>query len=108
MRATKPTVLEEIMTGLDYFRYSLFEAVCTTYRYAENSVNVRNLSANFQPLKHSRLAFKQQEIVAPNSEIAFAYCDRLYILKKVLLFQALLSLEHGLVAIETAILLVSF
>ncbi|KAG0580420.1 hypothetical protein KC19_4G171700 [Ceratodon purpureus] len=40
MRATKPTVLEEIMTGLDYFRYSLFEAVCTTYRYAENSVNV--------------------------------------------------------------------
>ncbi|KAG0630638.1 hypothetical protein M758_1G193600 [Ceratodon purpureus] len=39
MRATKPTVLEEIVTGLDYFRYSLFEAVCTTYRYAENSVN---------------------------------------------------------------------
>lgn len=40
MRATKPTVLEEIVTGLDYFRYSLFEAVCTTYRYAENSINV--------------------------------------------------------------------
>lgn len=40
MRAAKPTVLEEIVTGLDYFRYSLFEAVCTTYRYAENSINV--------------------------------------------------------------------
>lgn len=39
MRSRKPTVLEEITTGLDYFRYSLFEAVCTTYRYAENSVN---------------------------------------------------------------------
>ncbi|CAM6091089.1 unnamed protein product [Calypogeia fissa] len=38
MRQTKPTVMEEIMTGLDYFRYSLFEAVCTTYRYAENSL----------------------------------------------------------------------
>jgi phosphoenolpyruvate carboxylase len=39
MRAKKPTVLEEIITGLDYFRFSLFEAVCTTYRYAENSLN---------------------------------------------------------------------
>eukprot|EP00850_Spirogloea_muscicola_P022796 SM000312S11989 [mRNA] locus=s312:20749:29613:+ [translate_table: standard] len=37
-RGKKPTVLEEIQTGLDYFRYSLFEAVCTTYRYAENSI----------------------------------------------------------------------
>jgi phosphoenolpyruvate carboxylase len=46
MRATKPTVLEEIVTGLDYFRYSLFEAVCTTYRYAENSINVSNLFVN--------------------------------------------------------------
>jgi phosphoenolpyruvate carboxylase len=36
----KPTVLEKIITGLDYFRYSLFEAVCTTYRYVENSLNV--------------------------------------------------------------------
>jgi len=36
----KPTVLEEIITGLDYFRYSLFEAICTTYRYVENSLNV--------------------------------------------------------------------
>jgi phosphoenolpyruvate carboxylase len=41
MRQTKPTVMEEIMTGLDYFRYSLFDAVCTTYRYAENSLKVR-------------------------------------------------------------------
>jgi phosphoenolpyruvate carboxylase len=40
MRTKKPTVLEEIITGLDYFRFSLFEAVCTTYRYAENSLNV--------------------------------------------------------------------
>ncbi|KAG6545450.1 hypothetical protein Mapa_013050 [Marchantia paleacea] len=39
MRQQKPTVMEEIMTGLDYFRYSLFDAVCTTYRYAENSLN---------------------------------------------------------------------
>ncbi|KAL3690522.1 hypothetical protein R1sor_016831 [Riccia sorocarpa] len=39
MRQRKPTVMEEIMTGLDYFRFSLFEAVCTTYRYAENSLN---------------------------------------------------------------------
>jgi len=39
MRTKKPTVLEEIITGLDYFRFSLFEAVCTTYRYAENSLN---------------------------------------------------------------------
>lgn len=46
MRTSKPTVLEEIMTGLDYFRFSLFEAVCTTYRFAENSVNVSGLSAN--------------------------------------------------------------
>eukprot|EP00850_Spirogloea_muscicola_P015912 SM000126S26288 [mRNA] locus=s126:9904:18596:+ [translate_table: standard] len=38
MRGKKATVLEEIQTGLDYFRYSLFEAVCTTYRYAENSI----------------------------------------------------------------------
>jgi len=51
MRATKPTVLEEIVTGLDYFRYSLFEAVCTTYRYAENSVNVSNFPVNFHSLK---------------------------------------------------------
>ncbi|KAH9566879.1 hypothetical protein CY35_04G153000 [Sphagnum magellanicum] len=33
----KLTVLEEIITGLDYFRYSLFEAICTTYRYVKNS-----------------------------------------------------------------------
>ena len=41
MRARKPSVLEEVQTGLDYFRLSLFEAVCTTYRYAENSLRVR-------------------------------------------------------------------
>lgn len=36
----KPSVLEEVQTGLDYFRLSLFDAVCTTYRYAENSLQV--------------------------------------------------------------------
>ncbi|KAJ7555889.1 hypothetical protein O6H91_05G059400 [Diphasiastrum complanatum] len=39
MRTRRPTVLEEIQTGLDYFRFSLFDAVCTTYRYAENSLH---------------------------------------------------------------------
>jgi hypothetical protein len=43
MRQQKPTVLEEIQAGLDYFRYSLFDAVCTTYRYAENSLGVSTL-----------------------------------------------------------------
>lgn len=38
MRVRKPSVLEEVLTGLDYFRLSLFDAVCTTYRYAENSL----------------------------------------------------------------------
>eukprot|EP00897_Mesotaenium_endlicherianum_P002343 jgi/Mesen1/2136/ME000152S01218 len=38
MRARKPSVLEEVQTGLDYFRLSLFEAVISTYRYAENSL----------------------------------------------------------------------
>lgn len=56
MRASKPTVLEEIMTGLDYFRYSLFEAVCTTYRFAENSVNVSSFSANYLLFKYFGLA----------------------------------------------------
>jgi hypothetical protein len=87
------------MTGLDYFRYSLFEAVCTTYRYAENSVNVSSFFCKLSSLKYSRLAF--------NSEIAFAYIDRLYILMKALLSQALLSLDRGLVVTEMAILLVS-
>lgn len=40
MRVRKPSVLEEVQTGLDYFRLSLFDAVCTTYRYAENSLQV--------------------------------------------------------------------
>ncbi len=40
MHTKKPTVLEEIIIGLDYFRCSLFEAVCTTYKYVENSLNV--------------------------------------------------------------------
>jgi hypothetical protein len=44
MRQQKPTVLEEIQAGLDYFRYSLFDAVCTTYRYAENSLGVSALN----------------------------------------------------------------
>eukprot|EP00271_Cylindrocystis_brebissonii_P012817 TRINITY_DN32322_c0_g1_i1.p1 TRINITY_DN32322_c0_g1~~TRINITY_DN32322_c0_g1_i1.p1 ORF type:complete len:1183 (+),score=274.32 TRINITY_DN32322_c0_g1_i1:143-3691(+) len=39
MRGRKPSVLEEVKTGLDYFRLSLFDAVCTTYRYAENSLS---------------------------------------------------------------------
>lgn len=59
MRATKPTVLEEIVTGLDYFRYSLFEAVCTTYRYAENSVNVSNLILNYHFLKFTLVLGQQ-------------------------------------------------
>lgn len=56
MRNKKPTVLEEITTGLDYFRYSLFEATCTTYRYAENSLNVNQstLSLKFVLLAHER------------------------------------------------------
>lgn len=107
MRATKPTVLEEIMTGLDYFRYSLFEAVCTTYRFAENSVNVSSFFANVVLLKYSRLTLDEQGIVAFH-EIATAYFDRLYILMKGLLFRALLNLERGLVVIGTAILLVCF
>lgn len=102
MRALKPTVLEEIMTGLDYFRYSLFEAVCTTYRFAENSVNVSSYCAN-DLLKYSR----HEDIMAFHSELVTPF-DRLYILMKGLLFRALLNLERGLVVIETAILLVCF
>jgi phosphoenolpyruvate carboxylase len=40
MRTKKPTMLEEILTRLDYFQFSLFKAVCRTYRYAKNSLNV--------------------------------------------------------------------
>lgn len=56
MRQTKPTVMEEIMTGLDYFRYSLFEAVCTTYRYAENSMKVPEFP-DPNSLKRTRSSF---------------------------------------------------
>eukprot|EP00899_Mesostigma_viride_P004773 jgi/Mesvir1/14297/Mv09723-RA.1 len=38
MRATRPTVVEEILTGLDYFQLSLLEAVNTTYTYADSSL----------------------------------------------------------------------
>ncbi len=51
MHTKKPTVLKKIITGLDYFRYSLFEAVCTTYRYVKNSLNV---STECELLLHRR------------------------------------------------------
>eukprot|EP00898_Chlorokybus_atmophyticus_P004104 jgi/Chlat1/4695/Chrsp3S05624 len=38
MRSRRPTVVEEIQTGLNYFRLSLFDAVCTTYAYADSSL----------------------------------------------------------------------
>mmetsp|Transcript_13609 Transcript_13609/g.49473 ORF Transcript_13609/g.49473 Transcript_13609/m.49473 type:complete len:1216 (+) Transcript_13609:260-3907(+) len=38
MRWRKPTVLDEVLTGLSYFELSLFESVCTVYRNAEISL----------------------------------------------------------------------
>lgn len=105
MRATKPTVLEEIVTGLDYFRYSLFEAVCTTYRYAENSVNVSNFPEN--SLLDVILSLVHQVVLVSNAFGTINF-DRPYTQMKVLLFRALLNLDRGLVVTVMAILMVSF
>ncbi len=39
VRVKKPTVEDELKNGIYYFEDSLFEAVCTTYRYLERAVD---------------------------------------------------------------------
>ena len=74
MRASQPTVMDEILNGLDLYKVSLFDATLDMYTGAEDSLRVRTPHPG---LTHSRAG---NALPTHASELAYEYRQGLVVL----------------------------